>query len=190
MSTTALKRTLAEAIAEAEEFRALFPCNCYERWEVAGSVRRRRPEVGDVEHVIIPTWGEVQIGGGLFDQTDRVNLLWHHAAALVEAGTLKKHIYGTTGFRWGPKYRGVEFRGHLHEMWTAEPGNWGSRLAVLTGPATFSREIMQRFNSAGMFRQEEGQLVRVETGEPVPTPDEIYYFKLAGLPWIEPHLRR
>ena len=88
MSTTLSRRPLRKATEDAEAFRALFPASTYERWEIAGSIRRGRPEVGDVEHVIVPRFGAIQITLGLFAESQTVNLLWHHLDGLVRAGTV------------------------------------------------------------------------------------------------------
>jgi len=111
MSTTETKRPHAQAMEDAEAFRALFPLSTYERWEFAGSLRRRKPEVADIEHVIIPSFGEVETGDGLFTTSTRMNLLWFHLDSLMRGPAgLEKHWYGN-GNRWGDKYRGVDYRG-------------------------------------------------------------------------------
>lgn len=102
------KRDLARAYEDAVSFRGLFPEACCERWEFAGSVRRGRPAVGDVEHVIVPRWGEVTDPADLFAVPRRANLLWHHLDRLVcEGGGVGRACYGDDGRRrWGEKYRG------------------------------------------------------------------------------------
>lgn len=191
MSTVASKRSLEVALAEAERFKALFPIESYERWEIAGSVRRKKLYVGDIEHVVIPRWGEISIGGGLFPLKEKVNLLWHHLESICcYANHLDKHWYGPSGHRWGPRYRGVDFHGQLHEIFTADYSNWGAILTIRTGPAAFSQRIMSHFNANGMYRQHEGQLICVADGKPVPVPDEASYLRLAGLPYIQPEDRK
>src|SRR5438046_1202156 len=116
MSSTGEKRPHADALADAHALRDLFPPKCYERWEFAGSLRRRAAEVGDVEHCIIPRWGEAN-GGNLFGVAEPVNLLWLHLDALLKGHAIDKHLYGdASGYRWGPLYRGLDFRGHMHEL--------------------------------------------------------------------------
>lgn len=198
MSTTSTKRSHAQALKDAEAFRALFldpahhNCPSYVRWEFAGSLRRQKREVGDVEHLIIPAFGEPE-NPGLFGERT-LNLLWKRLEELVDgsggAGECRRHIYGETGFRWGPKYRGVDFRGHLHELWTAGAENWANQLVIRTGPAEFSRRVVSGFNRGGMYQQVDGYLVHVASGERVACRDEREYLRLAGLPWIEPRDRR
>lgn len=141
MSTATAKRVATQAMRDAEAFRDLF-VDCFERWEFGGSLRRRAHEVSDVEHIVIPRFEELPTGDGLFAETNRTNLIWHRADQLVAGGKLTKHIYGATGFRWGEKYRGVDFRGFAHELFTAEADNWGSVLAIRTGPGEFSKRLV------------------------------------------------
>lgn len=148
MSTTATKRTWREAVADAEAFRALFPAVCYERWEVAGSVRRRAAEISDVEHVIIPKVGQ-QSAGGLFGQTVPVNLLWHHLDAMLHGGDVAKHVNASGGTKWGPKSRAVSFRGCCHDIYTADVDNWGAQLAIRTGPKEFSQRLVKGLQGHG-----------------------------------------
>lgn len=155
MSATLAKRTLAAAEADAAAFRALFDDRCFARWEVAGSVRRRWNEVGDVEHVVIPTVGDVADSSSLFAAVRQVNLLLERLDELVRTYMVTKHVYGTnptTGepvHRWGQKYRGVDFRGFCHEIFSADADNWGPTLAIRTGPGTYSRMLVTALQRHG-----------------------------------------
>lgn len=148
---------LRHAVAEAETFKALFD-GTYERWTIAGSIRRQKPEVSDVDHVIIPTWGDVP-AEGLFAEMKRVNLLMRRADQLVADGTITKHFYGITGPRWGPLSRGCDFHGLLHELRTATVENWGSQLAIRTGPAELSRTLVTGLRKYG-YRNQDGDVWR------------------------------
>lgn len=191
MSTATTKRHWRQAVEDAEAFRALFPPACYSRWEFAGSLRRKRPEVGDVEHVILPNFGDIEVHGqlaGLFVSTERVNLLFHHLDALLAKGDVSKHWYGN-GYRWGDKHRGAEFRGFTHELFTADADNFGCQLLIRTGPAEFSERIVTRLKAGGMYRQTDGFVKHVESGQIVPVRDEAAYFALLGMRVIEPEKR-
>lgn len=202
------RRPLTQAIADAEAFRAYFPATTYRRWEIAGSIRRRATTIGDVEHVIIPEFGDVYLDGSLFPT--RMSLLWYHLDSLVRAKVgLDKHYYGATGPRWGEKYRGVDFRGFNHEIFTADENNWGNILTIRTGPAEFSQRLVSRLHHHWR-RQHEGYLYICQPcdwcveGSPcthcdgthlipetlMPVPNEVDYFAAAGMEWIEPEARR
>lgn len=190
MSTTETKRPLAQATADAIAFAQLFD-GCSDLWAVAGSVRRCKPEVGDIEHVCIPKMGEVPTGG-LFGGVETVNLLWRRLDGLVADGTLMKHVYQTVSgpqFRWGEKYRGVDFRGFNNEIFCADTLNFGSTLLIRTGPAEYSKNFVDRFLCGGLYRQQGGHLIHIKSGQIVPVPDEETYYKMAGLPFIPPQKR-
>lgn len=194
MSTATAKRLFADALEDAEAFRAMFPTTCYQRWEFAGSLRRGRSEVGDVEHVVIPEFGDVK-GGGLFGDPKRVNLLWDSLDRIVQAAPdIGKHLYGSTEtgaplYRWGEKYRGVDFRGFNHEVFCADADNWGAVLLIRTGPAEFSQRVVTALRDGGMYRQLEGYL-RNREGHMVPVRTEQDYLRFAGMKWTEPKDRR
>ncbi len=192
--STSIKRSLAQAQADAEAFRRMFPPQAYERWEIAGSVRREKPEVGDIEHVVIPRFGEVDAGAGLFADPVRVNLLWHHLYELVGSGKVTKHLYmnSTTGAvspRWGELYRGVDFNGFNHEIFLTTPEMWGSTLLIRTGPAEYSKYVVTAVKDNGIYRQQDGGLIDVVSGARIPTPTEEEYCRLCGVPWINPRAR-
>ncbi|MDB5298025.1 MAG: hypothetical protein JWO31_4008 [Phycisphaerales bacterium] len=134
------KRDWATAKRDAGDFYRLFPRSTWSQWSAAGSVRRRCPEVGDVDHVVVPAVGELA-GDGLFGATEPANLLWHHLDGLVAAGTVAKAWNGRS-FCWGERHRAVTFRGFTHELWSDDAENWGSVLAIRTGPGEFSKRLV------------------------------------------------
>lgn len=188
MSTTIGKRTLAEAIRDAEEFREMFEGR-FERWQIAGSVRRRKFEVADIEHVVIPKFGDIRTTGGLFAETVVGNLLWDGVEALLSRGCVSKHIYGATGNRWGEKYRGVDFRGFNHEIFCADADNWGAILAIRTGPAKFSQHLVTVIQCRGL-QQKDGYVVYKTSGERYKVPTEESYFAACGVKYLKPEDRK
>lgn len=187
--STATKTDRAEAIQAADRFRAMFE-SCYERWEVAGSVRRLRPEVGDIEHVVIS--GQ-EAGGGLFGQT--IPSMRVAVDALLDRGTVTLHEYGETKtHRNGDKYIGLDFEGRMHEIFMCDESNWGCILSIRTGSADFSRELVTRLRPRN-FRQLDGSLWKISHVpregfdreyegvwlKHIPCPDEATMFSAAGL---------
>lgn len=197
------------ATADAEAFRDLFPRECYERWEIAGSVRRLKNDVADVEHVVMPRFGEIEVTSGLFPQKETVCLLWFHLDSLIQKGDVAKHMYGATGPRWGNLYRGCDFRGFNHEIFTADELNWGAQLTIRTGPSEFSQRMVSylprrgyrqhkhRDNRGYVFPLDYANELEAATGPVdidrsriVPAPDEETFFGLCGQLWVEPSKRR
>lgn len=186
MSTTTSKRPLAEALKDAQSFRDLFEGH-YSRWMIAGSVRRQKPEVADIEHVVIigPTfWKSMESlldPGGMFPDP---------------ASPLSKHVYKmnhkdgtiTDQFRWGDKYRGADFRGFNHEVFTADEDNWGAILAIRTGPAEYSEHLVTVIQRKGL-KQADGYVV-YKSGDRYKVPTEQSFFDACGVPFVEPRLRK
>ncbi len=182
MSKTARPLHEAEAIA-AQVVTDLSPY-C-ERIEVAGSVRRRKEQVGDIEIVAIPRY-EL---GGLF-ATHPVNTLW----AYLEASTTYRLIKGK-----GPDGRYYQLvRPDTDDvqidLFIAQEDNWGYILLLRTGSAAFGPAVLARWKHRQWMRAQDehgsvdGHLV-TRAGEIVPTPDEETVFRLVGLDPVPPEER-
>jgi hypothetical protein len=68
------------------------------------------------------------------------------------------------------------------------PAEWGSLLAIRTGPVELSTRAVSLLRGRG-FLHEHGRVVDAKSGQTVPTPDEETFFALAGLPCL-PATRR
>ncbi len=185
-----------EAVQAAFRFRELF-AGCYERWEIAGSIRRRCQTIGDIEHVITPKYREGQRGLRGEPCGKAPNLIRLRAAELIAASVVTLHRYGRTGqTRFGNRHIGLDFEGRMHELFMCDADNWGCILAIRTGSAEFSRVLVSRMRRHG-YRQDEGALHRRRESSPgrgafgtrideteydvVPCPDEDTFFNAAGL---------
>jgi DNA polymerase/3'-5' exonuclease PolX len=194
MSTTTTKRALSEAIGDAKALREMFDASTFERWHLAGSCRRRVPFISDVEHVVIPRWGDVADPNNLFAVPVRTNLFMHRLDELVAAGAITKHLYGAAeGFRWGEKYRGADFRGSNHEFFLCDVDNFGPTFAIRTGPGLYSQMLVTKLRQNGL-RNHEGKVWRcrgpeLDLVEPVSCPTEEEYFSMCGVPWVKPEER-
>lgn len=165
---------MAQAVADAHAFRDLF--EGFEHWVVAGSVRREVPTVGDVEHVVVG-WKvreqlDTMVDGGLFAHPNR---------------EITKAVYPDGRHRWGDRYRGVMFRGFRHEVFFADPDNFGAILAIRTGPADYSRWLVTRLRERGT-PMEDG-FVTDRNGEILPCASEESFFLRCGERWESPKRR-
>jgi DNA polymerase/3'-5' exonuclease PolX len=196
MSTATEKRTYAKALHDALDFQELF-AGCADRWEIAGSIRRRKTEVADVEHVVIPKRGMRPVPGSMFGQMDEFSLLWLRCDELLADGTIAKHVYpvthadgsASTRTMWGEKYRGCEFRGFNHEIFTATEDSWGAILAIRTGPAEFSQRLVTALHPRGL-QCDGGRVKYKRDGSTYAVPTEEKFFEACGVEWIEPEARR
>ena len=175
--STGDKRPLAKAREDARAFAALFKDQPHHRWEVAGSVRRGKAEVGDIEHVVWPV-DPVAFRAAMDDMLGNPMF---GTPAIIE-----KAVYPNGTNRWGDKYRGVMFRGFRHEVFLADRQNWGAILTIRTGPAEFSERLVTQLKASGRLRQQDGYVKYTATGDVYATPTEEAFFAACGEPWTEP----
>jgi len=184
MSKTGVAVPLAEAARIAALVVADLAPYC-ERIEIAGSVRRRKEIVGDIELVAIPRY-EL---GGLF-ATHPVNALW----AYLEESTIYRLVKGK-----GPDGRYYQLvrpdMGDVQiDLFIAQEDNWGYILLLRTGSAAFGPAVLARWKQRQWMRGSDehgsvdGHLV-TRAGEVVPTPDEETVFRLVGLEPVPPEER-
>jgi DNA polymerase/3'-5' exonuclease PolX len=166
---------LAHAKAIADKYVALLTPFC-DRIEIAGSIRREQPEVGDIEIVCIPTVVDARFG--LFDVRSVP-----HPGFVAVVNDLEKVKGEPTG-----KYtQRILPEGIKLDLFMAEPDNWGLIFAIRTGSAEYSHKILARqwcrrgFNSKGGFL--------VKAGKIYPVREERDLFAMIGLVWLDPQRR-
>ena len=149
-----------------------------QRVEIAGSIRRKKADIGDIEIVCIPN--EVEVG--LFGETD------YDVKAVYNA--LKEHGY--MPFKGGSKYIACRKFGTQYDVFVATRETWGCVFMIRTGSAEFSRKMVTKKLHGGYCPHEyyffEGRL-RSKSGTPIDTPEEIDVFNVLGLDYIEPEKR-
>lgn len=181
---------LAEAEALARQVVIMLGDDCH-RIEVAGSIRRRRPDVGDVEIVCVPRLEPVAVG--LFgDPGEPLNALDATCRDLLAEGSLEHRpdVNGRPAF--GPRFKRLRYDGIALDLFSVlEPAQWGVILAIRTGPAEFSQRLVTTRSKGGFLPN----WLKVRDGaiwsgdEPIATPEERDVFALLGLDWIPPERR-
>jgi DNA polymerase/3'-5' exonuclease PolX len=184
--STGLRLSLLQAEAVASRLVTLLRPGC-SRIEIAGSIRRRRPDVGDVEIVAVPRF-EDGIPASMFDPPPKVSALDSIFALAFESGVLAPHPERpANGERykrlWIPK-PGIQ----LDLFLVAPPAEWGPIFTIRTGPAAFSQRLVTALLDKG-WRCHEGRVIG-KRGETVPCPEERDFFAACGEPWTEPEVRR
>jgi DNA polymerase/3'-5' exonuclease PolX len=172
--TTKHQAIMAKAIAHDVVGMLNFSC---ERITIAGSLRRGRPLVGDVEIVAIPRY------------EGALNLLLNRLDHLVLAGTVRKAWYagkdGKMNHRWGEKYRGIDYRGMKIEVFTADPDNWGYIEWLRTGPGDANKYVMSRvMYGDAPYRASDSDWWAGQRR--IIVPDEVEMFRLLGMAYVEP----
>lgn len=158
-----LAAALNIALATVEQLRP----HC-DRIEIAGSIRRRKEMVKDIEIVAIPK----PYSTGLFESGI--------ATVVNQWAKVKGDLPCKYTQRILPE--GIKL-----DLFLAEPGNWGNIFAIRTGPADYSHKILAtRWVQRG-FKSVEGFLSRA--GKKYEMREEIDLFNLVGLPYVEPENR-
>lgn len=157
---------------------------------IAGSLRRVRPDVGDIELVAVPV--RVDSPDGFFAQTEQ-NLLTLAVDDAIAAGTLTEHPDD-------PK-RGERYSKLLHpasglqvDLFSAREDTFGLILLIRTGPAEYSHRFVTDLRRRGLHVGQ-GELHRGGLGcgtvacEVIPTPTEIDVYAAARWAWVAPEDR-
>lgn len=151
------------------------------RFEVAGSVRRRKATVHDIEIVCIP----------------RPTKTGHRSVSWVLAVTNLGRV--VKGDPMGGKYIQILCRPFLLDdlrkdiqvtldVFTATAHNWGLIYAIRTGSAAFSHRLARGWVRSG-YNSVDGVLRRHTDGASIEMPEERDVFALAGLPFVAPQDR-
>jgi DNA polymerase/3'-5' exonuclease PolX len=167
---------LADAQRLAEDVRSQLAPFC-ERCEIAGSIRRRKAEVKDIEIVCIP----FTLPSRLFGE------MW---------AMIRCHSFIETVNQWG-KVKGEPDGKYTQrtlpdgtklDLFMATPDNWGLIFAIRTGSAAFSHHVLASTWTRQGYKSVGGVLMR--NGQPTYAREERDLFTLLGLEWVEPELRK
>jgi DNA polymerase/3'-5' exonuclease PolX len=139
-----------------------------ERIEIAGSIRRKKAEVGDIEVLITPKPYEV----GLFQSG---------IATIVNQW---EKVKGELPCKYTQR---VLPSGIKLDLFFADESNWGYTLAMRTGSAEFSRRVLACGWVREGFKSKGGYLFR--DGERYEVHEEEDLFKLIGVRYVEPEDR-
>lgn len=154
---------------------------------IAGSVRRGRPEVKDIEIVAVPLWDERIAEDSLFEATEKVNRLYERIERTPIFGILGWVKTGTDEVvPWsikpdGKYWRGLLVDGMKLDLFLARPGNFGLILTLRTGSAEFSKALVTHAANIGMPCVD-GYLTH--GGAPIDTPEELDVFEALRLEYI------
>jgi len=156
-----------KALEIAEKTKALLAPHC-ERIEIAGSIRRKKPDVGDIEIVATPKPYDV----GLFESG---------IATVVKQW---EKVKGELPCKYTQR---ILPEGIKLDLFFAEPDNWGNIFAMRTGSAEYSHEILAKGWRYAGYKSEGGYLFR--DGERIAIREEEDLFKLLGITFVEPEQR-
>jgi DNA polymerase/3'-5' exonuclease PolX len=160
-----------------------------ERIRIAGSIRRYKPEVKDIELVIIPKWDTDVDAGSLFPEPITVNRLHAWAEPSSDIHWIKPGVANIIPWPIKPddKYwRGLLPSGIKLDLFIAQPSNWGMIYLIRTGSADFTTAVVTHAKRIGLPCVN-GFLTR--NGQPLETPEENDVFNILNLEYIAPERR-
>jgi DNA polymerase/3'-5' exonuclease PolX len=156
-----------KALQIAERVLAELRPHCV-RAEIAGSIRRKKPEVGDIEIVLIPKPYQT----GLF--ADGI------AAVINQWEKVKGELPCKYTQRVLPE--GIKL-----DLFIVEHGNWGLQLAIRTGSAEYSHRVLAANWVARGYHAEGGYLFT--NGKRYETLEERDLFERISVAYIDPEFR-
>ncbi|MFA7256928.1 MAG: hypothetical protein WC047_05080 [Kiritimatiellales bacterium] len=142
-----------------------------DRIEIAGSIRRRKPEVGDIEIVAIPKRVD---DGMLFS-----NIVTHPKFCI-----LVNRWPAVKGKPTGKYTQRILPEGIKLDLFMADYDNWGLIFAMRTGSAAYSHKVLATGWFRAGYHSTDGHLVK--DGHKIPVREERELFNLIGIPWVEP----
>jgi DNA polymerase/3'-5' exonuclease PolX len=158
-----------------------------ERIEIAGGLRRRKPDVHDLELLAIPKLLTMPVSN-LFgtDQVD-YNPLDDYLADLVDMGRLEP---GTKNGQRFKQFKVLPSGIFLDLFIVLPPAQWGVIKAIRTGPAHYSHWLVTRKDRGGALpnhlRVKDGALWPLYGGLALETPTEESFFEVLGIPMPDP----
>lgn len=169
------ERLASRLVSGLREYPRLFS-----RVETAGSVRRQRPDVGDVEIVALAA----------------PNCRPESVRTVLERLHIRRGPPNKAGAAapWGERYYrglapiadGLELGVDLFVV--LPPAEWGVVYLIRTGSAEFSQAVVTRLHNWGL-KSERGHIVKSSTGEVLPCATESTFFRYARLPFMSPEQR-
>ncbi len=161
---------LAEALKIASAVVEQLRPHCI-RIEIAGSIRRKKPMVGDIEIVAIPK----PFSSGLF------------ASGIAAVADQWEKVKGDLVYQEKRYTQRILPEGITLDLFLADETNWGYIFAIRTGSADYSHLVLARGWVQRGFKGIGGYLCR--DGEKVAVPEETDLFRIVGVPYAEPEDR-
>ena len=160
-----------------------------ERIEIAGSLRRRKDNVGDIEILYIPVMQEEPNPEDFF-ATRRVNLVDGRIEGMERAGVLGRRVNAKGHTAFGEKNKLMVHvpSGIPVDLFAATPETWWNQLVCRTGPAELNQQIAAAAIAKGWHWNVYGPGFRRAT-EYVEMHGEAEVFAFVGMPCLDPKRR-
>jgi DNA polymerase/3'-5' exonuclease PolX len=158
-----------------------------QRIEIAGSLRRMKDDVGDIELLYVPKIVE-RPGLDMFEP-DIINLADEAINSLLADGLLRKRLNKNGGTAWGSmnKLAVCGLTGIPVDLFLTTDASWYNYLVCRTGPADSNTEIATRAKKASWRWNPYGEgFTSLDSGRVIPTRSEREVFEFVGMAYKEP----
>lgn len=149
------------------------------RIDIAGSIRRERPEVGDIEIVCIPL--TVRYAIDLF-QGEGQTMRSPEYCQIVDQW---EKVKGSPSDKYTQRIVHEGEQTIKLDIFTAIPENYGLILAIRTGSADYARRVLAATWKQRGYHSRNG-LLRDEADKIYPIATERDLFELLDLPYVSP----
>lgn len=159
-----------------------------ERIEIAGSLRRCKPTVGDIEILYIPKWETRQSSDDMFASI-RINLVDDILNGWLNTGKFAKRQNTRSIFTWGEKNKlAVHCKTRVPvDFFATTEENWWVSLVIRTGSKETNLALTTGAQQRGLKLNAYGcGVTNLKTGEITPANSEQHVFELCGVPYREP----
>jgi len=177
----------AAALAVAIELQAVLSPAC-ERIVIAGSLRRRKPMVGDIELLYV---SKVETRpDGLFSSIE-VDLCEEAIAGLLARQIILQRPNVNGGFSWGRQNKLAYHvaSGIPVDLFRTTPAAWWVALVIRTGSKETNLRLTTGAQKRGASLMAYGVGVKWSNGEITPAGSEQDVFQLCDVPYLEPEKR-
>lgn len=175
------------ALAVSNELKDVLAPFC-ERIVIAGSLRRGKPEVGDVELLFIP---RVESRQADFFSSAPVDLASEKIGQMLASQVLAKRPSKTGVFTWGDRNKLAihTSSGIPVDLFSTTAANWWVSLVVRTGSKETNLLLTNGAIRLGRTLNAYGCGVTEIGGNVIPATSEQHVFELCGVPYREPKFR-
>lgn len=180
----------AEALRVAQQLVEILSPFC-ERIEIAGSLRRQKPDVGDIELLFVGKRATRKVD---LLSTEEYDDCAEHIDRLLKAGLLAKRPNKNGVFTWGAKNKLGIFTetGIPVDFFATDAGCWWNALVVRTGGRENNLLITTTAQKKGYSFEAYGSGFRTLCGPGgyYQTRSERDVYEFLGLPYLEPKDRK
>jgi len=158
-----------------------------DRIEVAGSIRRKKKEVNDIDIVAIPKYIQAKSPLGTTISYGPSETWRERIPGVLMCLPLKLlgHAFGSELMRLSFRENGLQV-----DIYRARPETWGILLLVRTGSIEHNMKLCNIAKSKGLkLSASQGVVTQAGFGEIIASNTEEEIFAALGLPYIDPRNR-